>query len=286
MDQMYQDIANRLMEEGFWDKDLYQGKVRPVWEDGQPAYSKYLAQEFFSYSKGLVPLNHFRKTAWKTAIREILWIYQDRSNDVNLLKKKHKVHYWDAWQNEEGNLGTAYGYQIDKEFLSPETGQKTNQIQRLIDNLKNDPANRRHFMTLLDMDDLHSMTLIPCAFMTLWTVTDDYLNMTLIQRSGDFLAAASPGGINAFQYYALMAMVSQVTGYKPGKFLHFIQNIHIYDRHIPLLQEVLQAKVEEKKQPKLLVNPKVQDFQDFTIKDFKLVDYDPDRRMYQIPIAL
>lgn len=285
VDKKYIEIAKKILEKGY-DEEKLNKEVRPVWEDGESAYTKFLPQQVVRYEKGEVPLVSLRKIAWKSAIKEILWIYQDRSNDVNLLKEKYKVNYWDSWKNEKGNLGTAYGYQINKKFKSPETGKMTNQIDRLIDQIKNNPLNRRLIMNLIDVDDMADMTLIPCAFLTMWTVSGEYLNLTLIQRSGDFLAAAAPGGINAFQYYVLLRMIAQVTGYKAGDFVHFIQNYHIYKKHIPSVEKIMEIKVDEKSKPRLEINPEIKNFKDFTIDDFKLLDYYPDHTKYDIDIAL
>ena len=184
------------------------------------------------------------------------------------------------------NFGTAYGYQIAKEFISPETGEPIDQMRRVIELLRNDPLNRRILTTLIDFGDLSEMTLVPCAFQTLWTVAGNRLHMTLIQRSGDFLAAAGPGSINAFQYYALLRMVAQVTGYEPGQFVHFVQNLHIYERHIPQIEEIIRVDVSDKKAPRLELNPDIRTFEDFTIDDFTLSDYEPAEGKYDIPIAL
>lgn len=285
VNKKYIELAKNIIDNGYDEEDRSLD-VRPVWEDGSKAFTKYLPQQVITYEKGVVPLISLRKIAWKSAIKEILWIYKDRSNDVNLLASKYKVKYWDSWKNEEGNLGTAYGYQINKEFISPENKKMTNQIDRLIGELKTNPLNRRLIMSLYDVDDLSKMTLIPCAFLTMWTVTGDYLNLTLIQRSGDFLAAAAPGGINAFQYYVLLRMIAQVTGFLPGQFVHFIQNAHIYKRHIPIVEDIMKNSYDEKKLPKLEINKQVKNFKDFTIDDFKLIDYYPNDKKYNIDIAL
>lgn len=286
VDKLYMEMANKIKAFGISELDVPNSEVRPVWDDGKSAYAIYLPQQFVSYHPSETPLISLRRIAWKTAIKEILWIYQDKCNDVKLLKEKYNVNYWDEWANSEGNLGTAYGYQICKEFRSPETGEMTNQIDRLINGLKTDPLNRRHFMTMLNMNELADMTLIPCAFMTMWTVAGNRLNMTLIQRSGDFLAAAAPGGINAFQYYALLLMVAKVTGYEPGEFVHFVQNLHIYNRHMPIVDEIIGKYDDNKPVPRLILNNDVKNFYDITIDDFELLDYNPDLTKYTIPIAV
>lgn len=287
VDKLYIDKAKRILEEGYSEKDV-STQVRPVWsdEDGtRSAYTKYLTQEIAEYKVGEVPITNLRKIAWKTAIKEILWIYKDKCNNVNNLKNKYNVNYWDSWMNEEGSLGTAYGYQTSKTFKSPETGNYINQVDRLIEQLRTNPLNRRLIIDLYDVDDLADMTLIPCAFLTMWTVRGDYLDMTLVQRSGDFLAAAGPGGINSFQYYALLRMVCQVTGYKAGKFMHLVQNLHIYDRHKAIVEEIIEED-SDVDGPELWVNPEVKELRDFTIDDFKLMNYNPSTKKYNIPIAL
>lgn len=287
IDDIYIEKAKEIINYGYSEKDV-KSMVRPVWiedENKEAAYTKYLTQQFFEYKEDEVPIINLRKIAWKTAIKEIFWIYKDKSNDVNKLKENYNINYWDSWKNSEGNLGTAYGYQVAKEFISPEGDIKVNQIDRLIDQLKNNPLNRRLIITLYDVDDLSNMTLIPCAFMTMWTVRGEYLDMTLVQRSGDFLAAAGPGGINTFQYYVLLRMIAQVTGYKAGKMVHFVQNLHIYDRHFPIVEEII-SNQDNIEGPKLWVNPAISNFYDFTIDDFRLEGYTPLNKKYHIPIAI
>lgn len=281
----YIELAKDIIENGYDEEDRSLD-VRPVWEDGEKAFTRYLPQQVVTYKKGEVPILSLRKIAWKSAIKEILWIYKDRSNDVNTLSEKYGVKYWDSWKNDDGNLGTAYGYQINKEFISPESGIKTNQIDRLIEQLRTNPLNRRLIISLYDVDELSDMTLIPCAFMTMWTVTGDFLNMTLIQRSGDFLAAAAPGGINAFQYYVLLRMVAQVTGYKAGNFVHFIQNAHVYKKHIPIVEDIIKNEYDKNSVVELLINENIKEFKDFTIEDFQLKNYKPNNKKYDIDIAI
>ncbi len=285
IDELYVDSARRILEQGFSELDVG-AQVRAKWEGKESAYARYLPQQMTLYEPGEVPIIHLRKIAWKSAIKEILWIYKDRSNDVDFLESEYGVRYWNEWKNDEGTLGTAYGYQIAKEFISPETGEPIDQMRRVIELLRNDPLNRRILTTLIDFGDLSEMTLVPCAFQTLWTVAGNRLHMTLIQRSGDFLAAAGPGSINAFQYYALLRMVAQVTGYEPGQFVHFVQNLHIYERHIPQIEEIIRVDVSDKKAPRLELNPDIRTFEDFTIDDFTLSDYEPAEGKYDIPIAL
>ena len=286
VDELYIESAKNILENGYKENEAENSLVRAKWDGKEAAYAIYLPQQITTYKAGEVPIINLRKIPWKSGIKEILWIYQDASNDVNLLKEKYNVHYWDEWQKKEGNLGKSYGYQIAKSIKSPETGKMTTQIKRVIDELRNNPLNRRIFMSMMDMEDLADMTLIPCAFMTMWTVAGKKLNLTLIQRSGDFLAAAGPGSVNAFQYYALLRMVAQVTGYEAGEFMHFVQNLHIYDRHIETVKSISQIELKEESQPKLLLNPGIKEFEDFTIEDFTLEDYNPDDKKYNIDIAV
>ncbi|MDO5026527.1 MAG: thymidylate synthase [Tissierellia bacterium] len=287
VDKIFINKARKILDGGYFEEEA-KSNVRPKWDDKDcslNAYTKYLTQEFVEYEQGQVPITNLRKIAWKTAIKEILWIYKDKCNDVNKLKDKYGVMYWDSWMNEEGSLGTAYGYQTSKTFKSPETGEYINQVDRLISQLRTNPLNRRLIISLYDVDDLSDMTLIPCAFLTMWSVRGNYLDMTLVQRSGDFLAAAGPGGINAFQYYVLLRMVAQVTGYEAGNFVHFVQNLHIYDRHIEMVEEIIKED-SDKEGPSLWINPEVKELEDFTIDDFKLIDYKPSDKKYKIPIAI
>lgn len=286
VDELYIESAKNILENGYKENEAENSLVRAKWDGKEAAYAIYLPQQVTTYKAGEVPIINLRKIPWKSGIKEILWIYQDRSNDVGLLKEKYNVHYWDEWQNEEGNLGKSYGYQIAKSIKSPETGEMTTQIKRVIEELRNNPLNRRIFMSMMDMEDLADMTLIPCAFMTMWTVAGKKLNLTLIQRSGDFLAAAGPGSVNAFQYYALLRMVAQVTGYEAGEFMHFVQNLHIYDRHIDTVKSISQIELKEESLPRLILNPDIKEFSDFTIEDFTLEDYNPDDKKYNIDIAI
>ena len=254
--------------------------VRPKWPDGTPAYTKYVTAVSNEYdlSQGEFPLTTLRPIAWKTALGELLWIYQDKSNDVALLKEKYNVHYWDSWANKEGNLGTSYGYQIRKLIEFPEG--EFSQLDRVIHLLKTDPMNRRIMTSMIDLEEMKDMTLVPCAFMTMWSVRDGLLDMTLIQRSNDLVAAQA---INAFQYAALMMMVAAVTGYEVGVFTHFIQNMHIYDRHEDYARLMLSRT--PRPQGKIVLNKK-DNFYDFKVDDFSLENYNPHEQIKGIPIAI
>ena len=277
-DEVLKRNINEILEIGFND---FAYPVRPRWEDGKPAHTWYVGSVVNKYdlSKGQFPLSTLRPVAWKTGLRELLWIYQDKSNDVSLLREKYKVYYWDSWMNSKGTLGTAYGSQIAKEVDFPEG--RFNQMDRVIFLLKHDPMNRRILTNMMNMEEMKDMTLVPCAFMTLWTVRGGFLDMTLIQRSNDLVAAQS---INASQYSMLLMMIAQVTGYKPGVFTHFIQNMHIYDRHIPIAKEMLTR--ESKGTPKVILNPEVEKFEDFRDTDFTVENYNPHPQIKPIEIAV
>jgi len=243
--------------------------VRPKWDDGTPAYTlktfgvlnEYDLEEEF-------PIAGLRPTAWKSGLKEDLWIYQDKSNDVGLLEEKYGVKYWKSWANEQNNLGLAYGRQVSYEHQYKEG--YFDQIDRLIFDLKNDPYSRRMITNLYNHQDLHGMTLYPCAFLTMWDYDGERLNMTLVQRSSDYLVA---GNINVTQYALLLHMIAQSTEYKVGKFHHYINNLHIYDRHIEQAKEILTR--EECVAPKLIIDDSIKNFYDFKPEHFTLEGYKP-----------
>ena len=197
--------------------------------------------------------------AFKTAVKEMLWIYRDQSNDVTKLQEQN-VHIWDEWVDENNTIGRGYGYQI----------AKFNQIDKLIETLKTNPQDRRMLMTMWNIEDLPHMTLQPCCFMTLWDVTDGKLNCMLIQRSGDI-----PLGVpfNTSQYAVLVHLIAQVTGLKPGLFTHVINNAHIYENQVEGMKLQLTRANDEYEAPKLWINPEITNFYDFTADDIKLIDY-------------
>lgn len=263
-DKYFKEAVNLILTAGFNDKDY---QVRPVWPDGTPAHTiktfgfvtRYDLQEEF-------PILTLRKQAIKNSIRELLWMWQKKSNVVSELEC-HQI--WDAWAKADGTIGPTYGGQLAKKYDLPEGYM--DQVDALIYNLKNNPMNRRMIVTMWNPADLKDMALAPCVYETLWDVEGDKLNMTLIERSGDLLAAAGPGSWDEIQYAALQMMVAQVCGYKPGTFMHVTNNLHIYDRHIDIVKSILENP--EYDSPKLYINPEVTDFYKFTVDDFTLEGY-------------
>jgi thymidylate synthase len=272
------DIKLKELLETVLDEGIMDMNPRPYWEDEDgkrtPAHSLFTTQyvETFDISKGEFPITTIKPTAWKTGIREMFWIYQEASNDLQVARDKFGIKWWDSWDIGDGTIGSTYGAIVDRLDL----------MQKLLSGIIRDPYGRRHIMSLWQEDDLRGkIGLPPCAFQTLWTVRGEYLDCTLIQRSQDVLGA---NNINNIQYVALMMMVAHHCGLKPGKFTHFIQNVHIYDRHIPIAKEFLERPISEK-QPKLIFNPKSDNFYGFTIDDFSVVDYEPQEKVF-IQIAI
>ena len=241
---------------------------RPKYKDGEPAHTLSVNQVCRTYdlSEGEFPFCTLRPIAWKSAIKEILWIYQDQSNDLNILRDKYGVNYWNDWNIGDDTIGVRYG----------ETVRRHRLIDNLIEGLKKDSFGRRHIMDLWQEDDLNSSDgLNPCAFLTMWNVRKEneeyYLDMTLIQRSGDMLAASGAGGINEIQYACLLLMIAKTCGYKAGRFCHFVQNEQIYDRHIGAALEL--SKRESVSSPIIYLDTDKTNFYDFTIDDFKIKNY-------------
>ena len=250
-------------------QDSTEGKeVRTKWEDGTPAHARYINHVFFQYDTNEVPLISLRKQAWQSAIKEMLWIYQDQSNDLDVLAKKYGITWWDKWEvGKTRTIGARYGYTVKKYDL----------INKLINGIKETPMSRRHIIDLYQYADFKETDgLYPCAMETIWTVRGEYLDVLLIQRSSDMCVALS---INQFQYYALQMMIAKATGYKVGKMGHMVANLHIYDRHEENAQVMLdrqEAVIQNvRNEIKLEFNPKSDDFYSFSIDDFVLTDYTP-----------
>lgn len=260
-DQIFIQNCTDIIENGFWDTEL---DVRPRWLDGTPAHTvkkfgivnRYNLQEEF-------PILTLRRTAFKSAIDEILWIWQKKSNNVNDLNS----HIWDQWADETGSIGKAYGYQLGVKHKYKEG--EFDQVDRILYDLKHNPASRRIMSNIYTFEDLHEMHLYPCAYSMTFNVSGDTLNGILNQRSNDFIVA---NNWNVVQYSILLIMMAQVSGLKAGELVHVIADAHIYDRHIPALKEMM--KKEQFPAPKLIVNPDVKNFYDFKVEDFALENYE------------
>ena len=240
---------------------------RPKYADGVPAHSRFITQvcETYDISKGEFPITNLRQIPWKSGIKEVLWIYQDQSNDLNLLADKYGVTWWDDWDIGDRTIGQRYGAVV----------AEYNLIDELLFGLVDNPYGRRHIIDMYQYADLQATAgLHPCAFMTMWTVRDGYLDMTLVQRSSDYCTA---GHINKMQYVALQMMVARHCGYEVGKFTHFVQNLHIYDRHVEQADELIDRYIDNQNLPqaRLVLNPEKTNFYDFTIDDFTLEGYEP-----------
>lgn len=244
---------------------------RPKYEDGTPAYTYFVTHNVRTYdlSKGEFPITTLRPIAWKSAIKEVLWIYQDASNNLDVLENKYNIHWWNSWesQNIPGTIGNRYGHTVARYDLMN---------KRVLEDIKKDPYGRYHIMNLWQEDELRSSDgLKPCAYETIWTVRGRYLDMFLNQRSGDMLVASGAGNVNEVQYAALLMMVARDTGYLPGKFTHMVVNEQIYDRHIENAKEILNRQINASKVPTMKLNESKTNFYDFTIEDFELINYEP-----------
>lgn len=262
-----------IMENGTWDTDL---TVRPHWEDGTPAHTvkKFCIVNRYDLSKEF-PIITVRKTAFKSCIDEILWIWQKKSNNVHDLHS----HIWDSWADESGSIGKAYGYQLGVKHKYKEG--EFDQVDRVLYDLKNNPASRRIMTNIFVHADLNEMHLYPCAYSMTFNVTGDKLNGILNQRSNDMLTA---NNWNVVQYSVLLMMLAQVSGFKPGEFVHVIADAHIYDRHIPLVQEMM--KNPRYPAPRFIMNKDIKNFYDFTVDDFALENYEYSTLGKKIEVAI
>ena len=272
-DEIFVQNMKDIMENGFSDKDL---PVRPHWEDGTPAHTikKFGIVNTYDLQEEL-PILTIRRTAFKSCLDELLWIWQKKSNNIHDLNS----HIWDSWADENGSIGKAYGYQLGKKAIYPEG--EFDQVDRVLYDLKHNPQSRRIMTNIYNFEDLHEMNLYPCAYSMTFNVTGDTLNGILNQRSNDMLTA---NNWNVLQYALLIHMFAQVSGLKPGKLIHVIADAHIYDRHIDLVKEVI-AKPQHKA-PTLRINPNVKNFYDFKIEDFELIDYEFEKLDKKIPVAI
>lgn len=243
---------------------------RPKYEDGTPAYTYFVTHNVRTYdlSKGEFPITTLRPIAWRSAIKEVLWIYQDASNSLDILRDKYSISWWSSWESRDipGTIGNRYGHTVARYDLMN---------RRVLEDIKKDPYGRYHIMNLWQEEELRSSDgLKPCAYETIWTVRGKYLDMFLNQRSGDMLVASGAGNVNEVQYAALLMMVARDTGYEPGKFTHMVVNEQIYDRHIENAKELLNRQSDTSKVPVMKLNKDKTGFYDFTIDDFELTDYE------------
>ena len=272
-DEIFIQNCRDILANGVWDTDQ---NVRPRWEDGTPAHTvkkfgivnRYNLQEEF-------PILTLRRTYWKTAVDELLWIWQKKSNNIKDLNAK----IWDQWADETGSIGKAYGYQLGVKHHYPEGDM--DQVDRVIYDLTHNPASRRIMTNIYNFQDLHEMNLYPCAYSMTFNVSGNTLNAILNQRSQDMLAA---NNWNVVQYSVLVHMMAQVAGLVPGELVHVIADAHIYDRHVPVIEKIIAN--EPKAAPKFTMDESVRDFYAFTRDSFKVEGYDPAPFTDKIPVAI
>lgn len=271
-DVLFVNMMKKILDEGYSDEAL---QVRPKWSDGTPAHTiktfgvvnRYDLREEF-------PALTLRPTALKSAFDEILWIWQKKSNNIKDLNS----HIWDQWADAEGSIGKAYGYQLAQKYQFSQG--EMDQVDNLLWQLKNNPASRRMMAHLYNFDDLKDMNLEPCCWSVTLNVTGDTLNMILNQRSQDTLVA---NNWNVCQYALLLMMFAQVSGLKAGELIHVISDCHIYDRHVPLVKELIARP--QYPAPKVWLNPEVKDFYAFTVNDLHVEGYETNSQIKNIPVA-
>lgn len=272
-DKLFVNMCKDILENGYSSEGQ---TVRAVWEDGTPAHTikkfgvvnRYDLQEEF-------PALTLRPTAIKSAVDELLWIWQKKSNDIHELNSK----IWDEWADEQGSIGKAYGYQMGIKYKFPHG--EMDQVDNVIWQLKNTPYSRRILTNIYKFDDLMEMGLEPCAYSVTFNVTGNKLNAILNQRSQDILAA---NNWNVVQYSVLVHMLAQVTGLVPGELVHVIADAHIYDRHVPIIKELIERPQYDA--PTFSLNPEIKDFYDFTIDDLIIGEYKKNPQITNIPIAI
>lgn len=272
-DNLFINMCQKILDEGFSSEGQ---TVRARWEDGTPAHTiktfgvvnRYdLSEEF--------PALTLRPTAIKLCVDEMLWIWQKKSNNVKALGSK----IWDQWADKDGSIGKAYGYQMAKKYKFSQG--EMDQVDNVLWQLKNTPYSRRIMTNIYNFQDLSEMGLEPCAYSMTFNVTGDTLNGILNQRSQDILAA---NNWNVVQYSVLLHMLAQVSGLKAGELVHVISDAHIYDRHVPLIKELI--KREAYPAPKFKLNPEVKDFYAFTVDDVVIENYQKGSQITNIPIAI
>lgn len=274
-DKHFKELCTRILEEGYNTKGE---KVRPKYADGTPSHTYFVNQvwEEYDLQKGEFPILTLRHIAWKSSIKEILWIYQDQTNSLDVLEDKYDIHWWNDWEVEQSRtIGQRYGATVKRYDL----------MDKLLNGLKTQPYGRRHIINLYQYQDFQETDgLFPCAMETHWSVRDGILDMTLIQRSSDVPVA---NAINKLQYVALMMMVAKHCDFKLGKFCHLVQNAHIYDRHVEQVKEMLERSGQEDcTNLRLVLDTDKTDFYSFTLEDFKLENYEPNKPNFTFELAI
>ena len=272
-DLLFIENCKDILTNGYSDAEL---DVRPKWDDGMPAHTikkfcivnRYNLQEEF-------PIQTIRRTAFKSCIDELLWIWQKKSNNIHELNSG----IWDSWADETGSIGKAYGYQLGVKHHYKEG--EFDQVDRVLYDLKHNPQSRRILTNIYNHHDLSEMGLYPCAYSMTFNVSGNTLNGILNQRSQDMLTA---NNWNVTQYAILLHMFAQVSGLQVGELVHVIADAHIYDRHIPIVNKIIENKPFPA--PKLIIDPNIKDFYDFTVDSFKLVDYQFHKLEERIPVAI
>jgi thymidylate synthase len=272
-DTLFKDMCKKIISEGISSEGQV---VRPRWKDGTMAHTvkQFCVVNRYDLSKEF-PILTLRPTNLRAAIDEILWIWQKKSNNINELNSK----IWNSWADADGSIGKAYGYQLGIQHQYTEG--VFDQVDRVLYDLKHNPYSRRIMTSIYTYEDLHDMNLYPCAYSMTFNVTGNKLNGILNQRSNDILVA---NNWNVVQYAVLLHMFAQVSGFEAGEFVHVIADAHIYDRHIPILKELM--KREQYDAPKLKINKEIKNFYDFKVEDFELIDYKFTLLGTKLPVAI
>ncbi len=272
-DELFVLNCKQILENGIWDTT---GPVRPKWSDGSDAHTKktFCIVNRYDLSKEF-PIMTLRKTAFKNCVDEILWIWQKKSNNIKDLNS----HIWDSWADETGSIGKAYGYQLGVKHKYKEG--EMDQVDRVLFDLKNNPLSRRIMTNIYTFQDLHEMNLYPCAYSMTFNVTGNKLNGILNQRSQDMLTA---NNWNICQYAVLLHMFAQVSNLEVGELVHVIADAHIYDKHIPLVEKMINRP--QFKAPEFKIDKSITNFYDFTVDSFELVDYKHNPPIGKIEVAV
>ena len=272
-DRLFIENCKQILSQGVWDTDQ---NVRPKWPDGTPAHTVKCFGIVNRYDlRAEFPIQTIRRMYLKSAVDELLWIWQKKSNNVHDLT----THIWDAWSDGDGSIGKAYGYQLGVKHHYPEGDM--DQVDKVLWDLKHNPASRRIMTNIYNFADLSEMALYPCAYSMTFNVTGNKLNAILNQRSQDMLTA---NNWNVVQYAVLTMMMAQVSDLEPGEFVHVIADAHIYDRHVDAVREIIAH--EPKPAPTFHIDPTVKDFYAFTRDSFTMEGYEYSDFTGKIPVAL